>query len=80
MGTPEAIAEAPCCTARGGTLPLTNFGTVNFSSVLANGTNMAAFSPVEIIMPNTSVSAMSSAGSFSVSYDGYSGFPWPFGF
>jgi hypothetical protein len=35
---------------------------------------------VEIIMPNTSVSAMSSAGSFSVSYDGYSGFPWPFGF
>ena len=76
----EAIAEAPCCTYRGGTLPLTNFGTASFSSAMANGTSMATFNPVEITMPNTSVSAMSSAGNFTVSYNGYSGFPWPFGF
>jgi hypothetical protein len=76
----EAIAEAPCCTYRGGTLPLTNFGTASFSSAMANGTSMATFNPVEITMPNTSVSTMSSAGNFTVSYNGYSGFPWPFGF
>ena len=27
----EVIAEAPCCTFLGGILPLTNFGTVNFT-------------------------------------------------
>ena len=47
---------------------------------MANGTSMATFNPVEITMPNTSVSTMSSAGNFTVSYNGYSGFPWPFGF
>ena len=79
MSSAEAIAEAPCCTARGGTLPLTNFGTASFSSAMANGKSMATFNPVEITMPNTSVSAMNSAGNFTVSYTGYSGFPWPFG-
>jgi Peptidase A4 family len=79
LSSAEAIAEAPCCTARGGTLPLTNFGTVSFSSAIANGKSMATFNPVEITMPNTSVSAMNSAGNFTVSYTGYSGFPWPFG-
>ena len=33
----EVIAEAPCCTASGGILPLANFGTVNFSNATANG-------------------------------------------
>src|ERR1700742_2705435 len=28
----EVIAEAPCCTAGGGILPLTNFGTVSFTN------------------------------------------------
>jgi peptidase A4-like protein len=28
----EVIAEAPCCTFLGGILPLTNFGTMNFTS------------------------------------------------
>ncbi len=79
LSSAEAIAEAPCCTARGGILPLTNFGTANFSSVMANGKIMATYTPVEITMPDTSVSAMSNAGSFSVSYEGFSGFPWPFG-
>ena len=47
---------------------------------MANSTGMTTYNPVEITMPNTSVSAMTSAESFSVSYDGYSGFPFPFGF
>ena len=40
---------------------------------MANGTSMATFNPVEITMSNTSVSAMSSAGNFTVSYNGYPG-------
>ncbi len=79
LSSAEVIAEAPCCTFRGGILPLTNFGTVSFTSAMANSQSMATFSPVEITMPNTSVSAMSPAGNFSVSYLGFSGFPWPFG-
>ena len=73
----EVIAEAPCCTARGGTLPLTNFGTASFTTAMANGKSMATFNPVEITMPNTSVSAMSTAGNFTVTYGGYSGLPLP---
>jgi len=80
LSSAEAIAEAPCCTAGGGVLPLTNFGTASFTSASANGKSMSTFGPTEIIMPNTSVSAMNSAGNFSVSYTGYPGFPWRFGF
>jgi hypothetical protein len=33
----EVIVEAPCCTARGGILPLANFGTVHIAGSQANG-------------------------------------------
>jgi hypothetical protein len=82
----EVIAEAPCCTARGGILPLTNFGTVNFTGAKAGtaantaGASLATYNPVEIIMPDVSVSSLSSAGNFSVRYTGSgSRFPYPFG-
>jgi len=82
----EVIAEAPCCTARGGILPLTNFGTVNFTGAKAGtaantaGASLATYNPVEITMPDVSVSSLSSAGNFSVSYTGAgSRFPFPFG-
>ena len=35
----EVIAEAPCCTFFGGILPLTNFGTMNFTNSLATPTS-----------------------------------------
>jgi hypothetical protein len=38
----EVIAEAPCCTFFGGILPLTDFGTVNFSNAMANGADLGA--------------------------------------
>jgi hypothetical protein len=38
----EVIAEAPCCTFFGGILPLTNFGTMNFTSSMANGADLGA--------------------------------------
>jgi Peptidase A4 family len=82
----EVIAEAPCCTARGGILPLTNFGTVNFTGAKAGtstntaGASLATYNPVEITMPDVSVSSLSSAGNFSVSYTGAgSRLPFPFG-
>jgi hypothetical protein len=71
----EAIAEAPCCTASNGISPLTNFGTVSFNSAMANGRSMSTYNPTEIVMPNTSVSPMNSAGNFTVSYNGFAGFP-----
>jgi hypothetical protein len=77
----EVIAEAPCCTARGGILPLTNFGTVSFTSAKANSAIMATLNPVEITMPDVSVSAMTNAGKFAVSYTGAGLVTrWPFGF
>jgi len=35
----EVIAEAPCCTFLGGILPLTNFGTMNFTSSVVTPTS-----------------------------------------
>jgi hypothetical protein len=67
----EVIAEAPCCTASGGILPLADFGTVNFSNATANGTAIGNYSPVEIDMIDNSgrlkdeTSALSGGGSFS---------------
>jgi peptidase A4-like protein len=58
----EVIAEAPCCTSNGGILPLTGFGTASFASAAANGQSLATFHPTEIVMPDTSVSAISSSG------------------
>lgn len=46
----EAIVEAPCCKSSGQPLNLTNFGSMNFSSVTANGSPISNFSPTEIIM------------------------------
>jgi Peptidase A4 family len=71
----EAIAEATCCTAGGGILPLTDFGTVSFNSATANGRSIATYNPTEIVMPGTFVSPMNSAGNFIVSYAGFPGFP-----
>jgi hypothetical protein len=38
----EVIVEAPCCTAGGGILPLTNFGTISLTSSLANGSALGS--------------------------------------
>lgn len=46
----EAIVEAPCCTNSGNPLPLTDFGTANFSSVTVDGSPISNFDPAEIIM------------------------------
>jgi hypothetical protein len=67
----EVIAEAPCCTASGGILPLTNFGRVQFTGSTVNGTeSLATLNPVEITMPDVTVSALSASGAFTVTYNG----------
>jgi hypothetical protein len=66
----EVIAEAPCCTYRGGILPLTNFGTASFSATTVNNANLCTPAAVEITMPDTSVSSLSNCQNFAVSYTG----------
>jgi len=43
----EVITEAPCCTDSGGILPLTDFGTVNYTGSTANGTAIGSGSGLE---------------------------------
>jgi len=45
----EVITEAPCCTNSGGILPLTDFGTVNYTGSTANGTAIGSGSGLEQI-------------------------------
>lgn len=66
----EVVAEAPCCTASGGVLPLTDFGTARFTSAMVNGAGLCDASPEEIIMPDASVTPVSSCEDFGVSYGG----------
>jgi len=69
----EAIAEAPS-TFTGTVLPLTNFGTVQFSNAMVNGAAMGNAKPSKIIMvndsgrPKDSVSALSGGTAFSVTW------------
>jgi Peptidase A4 family len=69
----EVIAEAPCCTAGGGILPLTDFGKVNFTGASANGSPIGNFSPTKINMGSGGVtkattSSLSGGQDFSVTW------------
>ena len=70
----EVIIEAPCCTSGGGILPLADFGTVNLSNSIVDGSAIGTFSPVQITMVNSSgqdkdtVSALSSGENFSATW------------
>ena len=71
LASAEAIAEAP--SGSGGVLPLTNFGTANFSSVTVNGQSIGSFNPDRIDMVQNGVtkattSALSGGTSFSVTW------------
>lgn len=70
----EVIAEAPCCTASGGILPLAHFSPVAFSNATANGSAIGNFSPDQITMinnsgtPKDSISALTGGNSFTASW------------
>jgi len=71
----EVIAEAPCCTASGGILPLTNFGTVNIAGSTANGAALGnAGGVTQIVMIDSagrdkdSVSSLSGGENFSATW------------
>lgn len=72
----EVIAEAPCCTASDGILPLADFGKVQFNSAEANGAAIGSSNPVRIDMvphggPNTDhTSALSGGEAFTVTWKG----------
>jgi hypothetical protein len=80
MNSAEVIAEAPSSGNTGSVLPLTNFGTVNFSGATVNGAGLCQASPVEIVMSDVNVSSISGCTSFGVSYTGGGGGrpPWPY--
>jgi hypothetical protein len=71
----EVIVEAPCCTASGGILPLTNFGTVNIAGSTANGAALGnAGGVTQIVMIDSagrdkdSVSSLSGGENFSATW------------
>ena len=70
----EVIAEAPCCTASGGILPLAHFSPVTFKSATVNGSAIGNFSPTQIVMVDgsgrakDSVSSLSGGNSFKVTW------------
>jgi hypothetical protein len=54
LSSAEVIAEAPSNTSGGSSvLPLTDFGSVNFTGVTVNGTSLDTLDPVQISMPDT---------------------------
>jgi hypothetical protein len=69
----EVIAEAP--SDESGILPLTDFGTVNFTSAMANGVTIGTNKPVKITMATSGgtieakPSALSSDENFSVAWE-----------
>ncbi|NUR27829.1 MAG: hypothetical protein HOV83_18625 [Catenulispora sp.] len=71
LASAEVIAEAPSSSS--GVLPLSNFGTVNFSNSSANGASLSSFSPDKITMASGSTTkavpgSISSGGNFSVAW------------
>jgi Peptidase A4 family len=75
----EVIVEAPCCTVSGGSLALTDFGTMSFTGWMANGSANASDSrnsgvPTEIIMvanaarDKDTISSLSDGRNFSVTW------------
>jgi hypothetical protein len=72
LGSAEVVAEAP--SSSNGVLPLTNFGTVDFTGVEANGSpiGMAATTALTMVTPNGTVEAspsgLSAEEDFSVSW------------
>ena len=71
LASAEAIAEAP--SGSGGVLPLTNFGTVSFSSTTVNGQPIGSFNPDKIDMVSGSTvkaqtSSLSGGSDFSVAW------------
>jgi hypothetical protein len=75
LSSAEAIAEAPCCTNSGGILPLTDFGTMNFTGTTANGSAIGnAGGLTEIIMIDNAgrdkdrISSLSGGENFSATW------------
>jgi len=69
----EVIAEAPCCTASGGILPLADFGTVRFTGAMVNGTPLGDLQHTEIVMQSgpvykDEVSAITHAADFGITW------------
>jgi hypothetical protein len=71
----EVIIEAPCCTNSGGILPLADFGTIDVSDSVVDGSPIGDFDPEQIIMIDNSgrdkdtVSSLSDEENFSATWE-----------
>jgi hypothetical protein len=75
LSSAEVIVEAPCCTASGGILPLTDFGTVSITGSEANGAaigNAGGLTEITMIdnegRDKDTVSSLSSGENFSAKW------------
>jgi hypothetical protein len=75
LSSAEVIIEAPCCTAGGGILPLTNFGTINLTGSTANGSaigNAGGLTEITMIdnsgRDKDSISSLSGGENFSATW------------
>jgi hypothetical protein len=69
----EVIVEAPCCTGSGGILPLADFGTLNFTDAMVDGSPIGDSSPTKITMASGGVkkdkiSALTSGENFTATW------------
>ncbi len=69
----EVIVEAPCCTSRGGVLPLADFGTVNITDAKVDGSAIGSLSPTKIDIgpsssPKDQTSSLTGGDAFSVKW------------
>jgi hypothetical protein len=70
----EVITEAPCCTGKGGILPLTDFGTVSFTNADVDGSSIGSFGPIQINMgtaakPKDMTSSLSGGNAFTDTWE-----------
>ena len=74
LSSAEVIEEAPCCTAKGGILPLADFGLINFTNAQANGQRIGAFTHQRINMVSAlgvkkATTSALALGAFSVTWN-----------
>lgn len=75
LSSAEVIVEAPCCTYSGGTLPLTDFGSMSFTGSMADGAaigSAAGLTQISMVdyygLAKDSITALTSGENFGATW------------
>jgi hypothetical protein len=75
LSSAEVIVEAPCCTYSGGTLPLTDFGSMSFTGSMADGAaigSAAGLTEISMVdyygLAKDSITALTSGENFGATW------------